>query len=362
MATPLLFSPITLRDTEFRNRLWIPPMCQYQATDGVASSWHLVHYGALARGGAGLVIIEATGVVPEGRISPACLGLWNDEQAEALRPIVQVAHDAGTKIAIQIGHAGRKASTPESFPGAPAGSLPIDDRGWETVGPTDEPFTGLRAPKALTVPEIEALVHRFSEAADRAVRVGFDAIEIHAAHGYLLSEFLSPLVNTRTDAYGGNLQGRAKFLRDIVRRIRGNHPDLPILVRISASDWRDDGMTPEMSRDLAALLQSDGVDFIDVSSASNVLESPVKVGPSYQTPFAAVVREAGLPVGAVGMILSAYQAEATLVTGQADVVFIGREALRNPHTPLAWAAELRADNLETFVPDSYHRAWAGQKR
>lgn len=332
-------------------------MCQYQATDGIANEWHTTHYASLARGGAGLVTIEATGVVPEGRITPNCLGLWNDEQAAALKTVVTKIHAAGAKAAIQLGHAGRKASTHPWLPGAKEGSIPLGEGGWETVGPTAEPFTGLRDPKALSVTEIKALIEKFREATTRAVNLGIDVVEIHAAHGYLLSEFLTPLVNTRTDQYGGDLQGRALFLREIVQSIRSDHPDLPLFVRISASDWRADGMTPEMSRDLAKLLKTDGADLIDVSSASNVLEAKVEVGPSYQTPFSNVVREAGLPVGAVGLIVSAAQAEATLVTGQSDVIFIGREALRNPFTPLAWAKELRTDNHADFVPGSYNRAW-----
>lgn len=357
MAHPRLFEPIRLRSLDVKNRLWVSPMCQYQAVDGVPGDWHLVHYGALARGGAGLVIVEATGVVPEGRITPGCVGLWNDDQERALGRVVDLIHQAGSRAAIQLGHAGRKASTAPALPGAPAGSLPLDCGGWETVGPTDHAFGELRAPSALSPSDIASLTDAFVAATDRAVRAGFDAVELHAAHGYLLSSFLSPLSNTRTDEYGGSLENRARFLRDTARRIRERHPDLPLLVRISASDWLPDGFQPEDGARVAEWLKADGVDFIDVSSGSNVPESRVTLGPSYQTPFAAVVRRAGLPVSAVGLITSAQQAETILLTGQADVVQIGREALRNAATPILWARQLRAHSAAELVPPSYHRAW-----
>lgn len=332
-------------------------MCQYQATDGVASSWHPTHYASFARGGSGLVVIEATAVTPEGRISNGCLGLWNDEQATALQPTIDLVHEAGAKVAIQLAHAGRKASVARGFPGAQDGSVPLDEGGWETVGPSPVSFTGLRDPRELTITEIKTIIAQFRESATRAVQIGCDAVEIHAAHGYLLHEFLSPLSNFRDDEYGGDVEGRARLVREIARVVRADHPNLPLLVRISASEWREDGFTPEDSRVLAGMLKEDGVDFIDVSSAANIREAHVSVGPGYQAQFAGTVREAGLPVGAVGLITSAEQAETLIVTGICDVVFIAREALRNPNTPISWAQQLRAATVGEIIPDSYHRAW-----
>lgn len=332
-------------------------MCQYQATDGLAGDWHTVHYGALARGGAGLVMVEATGVAPEGRITPACLGLWSDAHTEALREVVQVVHRWGGKVGIQLAHAGRKASLYPMYPGAPEGSMPLEEGGWETIAPSPVAFTGLRPPSELGVGEIDRLIEQFVEAADRAVEAGFDVVELHGAHGYIFSGFLSPLSNFRSDEYGGSFENRARLLREVCRRIRERHPDLPLVVRISASEWRDDGFLPEDGAALAALLCEDGVDLIDVSSGANVAEASIRVGPSYQTQFAPIVRRGGLPVGAVGMILSAEQAETIIAMELADVVSIGREALRNPFTPLKWSKELRSDRLHELVPASYHRAW-----
>lgn len=332
-------------------------MCQYQATDGVANNWHLIHYASFARGGAGMVIFEMTSVVPEGRISPGCLGLWNDEQAAALAPIVAEVKRAGARAAVQLAHAGRKASVYRHLPGEPDASLPLDEGGWETVGPTDEAFTGLREPNAMSQAAIREVREAFVAAVDRAVNAGFDAVELHGAHGYLFSSFLSPLSNTRSDDYGGSLENRARLLRETVRAIRARHPELPLLVRISASDWRDDGFQVEDATTVAEWLKADGVDFIDVSSGGNVAEMQIRPGPGYQVPFAAAVRRAGLPVSTVGLITQPWQAETILVTGQADVVQIGREALRNPATPIAWAKELRSDDLASLTPPSYWRAW-----
>lgn len=332
-------------------------MCQYQATDGVAGSWHPSHYASLARGGAGLVIVEATGVAPEGRISAGCLGLWNDEQAVALQSTVNLVHEAGSKIAIQLAHAGRKASVGLGFPGQPRTTISPDAGGWQTVGPSPVAFTGYRTPQELTVDEIQTIITQFRDAARRAVEIGFDAIELHGAHGYLLHEFMSPLSNFRDDAYGGDVEGRTRLVREIVRGIREDHPDIPLLVRLSASEWREGGFAPEDNRELAARLAEDGADLIDVSSGGNIGDATIKIGPAYQAPFAHTVREAGLPVSAVGLITSAEQAETLLGTGVCDVVMIGREALRNPHTPIAWAKQLRSDTIAEIVPHSYHRAW-----
>lgn len=360
MAHPLLFEPFALRGLTVRNRLWVAPMCQYSVTerDGVPRDWHLQHIGALARGGAGLVVMEATAVAPEGRISPEDLGLWNEEQQAAFARISGIAHAHGAAIAVQLAHAGRKASTYRSWPGEPNGSVPQSEGGWETVAPSALPFDEQYAtPRELTVDEIAGLVGAFSAAASRAVQAGFDAVEVHAAHGYLLQEFLSPLSNHREDAYGGPLENRARFTREVIRAIRGDHPDLPIIVRISGTDWVDGGFTVEEAATVSEWFAEDGADLVDVSSAGNSPLSVIPVGPSYQVPLAARVRRAGaLAVGAVGAITSAQQAEGILVTGQADVISLGRPLLANPHLPLQWAAELRSPNAAGLVPPQYHRA------
>ncbi|MGO2140520.1 MAG: NADH:flavin oxidoreductase/NADH oxidase [Leucobacter sp.] len=360
MPNPILFQPFSLRGLEVRNRLWVSPMCQYSVTerDGVPRDWHLQHIGGLARGGAGLVVVEATAVVPEGRISPEDLGLWNEQQESAFARLAGIAHSHGAAIAVQLAHAGRKAGTYKWWPGEPHGSVPVDAGGWETLGPSalafDEHHT---EPRALTSAEIAALVESFADAADRAVRAGFDAIEVHAAHGYLLQEFLSPLSNQRTDEYGGSLENRARFVREVVRAIRERHAELPILVRISGTDWVTGGFEAEDAAVLSGWLAEDGADLIDVSSGGNSPSISISAGPSYQVSLAARVRREGhLPVGTVGLITSAAQAEGILVTGQADVVFLGRPLLANPHLPLQWAAELRAPSATTLVPPQYHRA------
>ncbi|MBC9926475.1 MULTISPECIES: NADH:flavin oxidoreductase/NADH oxidase [unclassified Leucobacter] len=360
MSKPNLFSPIRLRDVEVRNRVWVSPMCQYSATEGVPNDWHVVHLGAFGRGGAGLVLAEATGVVPEGRISPGCLGLWNDEQEAAFAHVAKVVHSHGAKFGIQLAHAGRKASLYRMLPGQPDGSIPLSTpeaptEGWETVGPSAIAFPGLREPRALETAEVKDIVQAFIAAAARAARAGCDVVELHGAHGYILHSFLSPLSNERTDEYGGSPENRARLLREVVRGIRAEQPELPILVRISATEWTDGGFGIEDSKQLVGWLIEDGADFIDVSSGANI-PAKIPVGPSYQTMLAAKVREAGLPVGAVGMITSAAQAETILVTGQADVVFVGRAMLANPHLALAWAYELRADNADDFRPGPYMRA------
>lgn len=355
MSQSALFAPFPVRDLEIRNRLWVSPMCQYQALgrDGVATAWHQAHLGALARGGAGLVMIEATGVVPEGRISPFCLGLWNDDQRDALAPIVAFARSMGATVGIQLGHAGRKASTHPWMPDAPAGSVDLAEGGWETVAPSALAFGDYRAPRALSVAEIEALVAAFVASAGRAVTAGIQVIELHAAHGYLLHEFLSPLSNRRSDGYGGDLAGRARLLREVARAVRAAHPSTALFVRVSASEWRTDGFTPEEAREVAGWLAEDGVDLVDVSSGGNVPDAPIVVGPGYQVPFARTVREAGLPVAAVGMITSAAQAETLLRASLADAIFVGRPMLNDPHLPLRWARELRE---EPAAPASYWRA------
>ncbi|MCW2288201.1 NADH:flavin oxidoreductase/NADH oxidase [Leucobacter luti] len=358
MADPYLFRPFTLRGMEVRNRLWVAPMCQYSVTelDGIPRDWHLVHVGALARGGAGLVTLEATAVTAEGRISPRDLGLWSDEHTPAFARLAEIAHAHGARISVQLAHAGRKASTYPALPGFPAGTQPSSEGGWETVAPSAVPFGDFTTPRALEVPELHSITAAFVAAAGRAVAAGFDAIEVHAAHGYLLHEFLSPLSNLRDDGYGGDLAGRARLLRETVRAIRGAHPELPVVVRLSATEWVDGGFDLAESGVVVAWLAEDGADLIDVSSAANLPSAPIPVGPSYQVPLAASLRQGPLPVGAVGLITSAEQAEAILSTGQADVVYLGRPLLANPHLPISWAHELRAPVAAELVPAPYHRA------
>lgn len=341
-----------------RNRLWVSPMCQYSvaAEDGIPRDWHLVHIGALARGGAGLVTVEASAVLPEGRISPRDLGLWSDAHTPAFARLAEIAHAHGARISVQLGHAGRKASSHPWLPGFPSGGQSVADGGWQTVGPSGLPFGDYPAPRALTGDELPAIVAAFVAAADRAVAAGFDAVEVHAAHGYLLHSFLSPFSNRREDEYGGPLAGRARLLREIVRTIRDRHPDLPVMVRVSATEWVDGGFDLAECGQLVEWLAADGADLIDVSSAANLPSAPIPVGPSYQVPLAAALRSGPLPVGAVGMITSAAQAESVLATGQADIVSLGRPLLADPQLPLRWAHELRAPGAADLVPGPYHRA------
>lgn len=333
-------------------------MCQYSASarDGVATDWHFVHYAGMARGGAGLVIVEATGVLPEGRISPECLGLWNDQQQEALARVADLVHAAGSKIAVQLGHAGRKASTCAWLPGAVDGSVPEREGGWQTVAPSAIAFGDLAMPTELSVPNIKEAIAAFVAAASRAVAAGFDAVEIHGAHGYLGHQFLSPLSNTRQDEYGGDLWGRSRFLREVVAGVRDAHPELPILVRLSATDWVEGGLVAEDVRQVASWLQEVGADLIDVSSGGNVEKAKIPVGAGYQAALASTVRESGLPVAAVGMITNAQQAETLLRVGAADAVCVAREWLRNPYMGLHWAKELRAD-VEALRPEQVWRAF-----
>ena len=359
MVDPLLFRPFELRGMEVRNRLWVAPMCQYSVVeeDGVPRDWHLLHIGGLARGGAGLVIVEATAVVAEGRISPRDLGLWNDEQEGAFARLASAAHAHGAKVAVQLAHAGRKASTQPSLPGFPDGSVPEAEGGWRTVAPSAIAFGSFDLPRELDLDELPGVSAAFADSADRAVRAGFDAVEVHAAHGYLLHQFLSPLSNRRDDGYGGDLAGRARLLRESVRAIRDRHPDLPIIVRLSATEWRDGGFDVREAVRVTEWLEQDGADLVDVSSGGNVPDARIPVGPSYQVPLAEQLRREGtLPVGAVGLITQAAQAEAVLATGQADVVGLGRPLLTDPHLPIRWAHELRAPSAEALVPPQYRRA------
>lgn len=345
-----LLEPMTLRGVEFANRIWIPPMCMYSANDGVVGNFHIQHLGSLAAGGAGLVIAEATGIVPEGRISVGCAGIWDDKTAEAWRPAVEMVHELGGKVAIQLAHAGRKGSRNREWDG---GGAEIGAGGWQPVGPTDEAYPGYAQPRALTVTEIRGLVEAWAAAAKRAVAVGFDAVELHAAHGYLLHEFLSPLVNTRTDQYGGDLAGRARFVLEVAEAVRAA-VDVPLLVRLSATDWAEGGWDLEQSVWLCRELGNRGVDFIDVSTGGAVQQQNVPAGPHFQVPFAATIRlETGLPTGAVGLITEPAAAEKLLQNGEADVVLVGRAALRNPHWP--WFAVESLGGSMPNVPRQYRR-------
>lgn len=349
-----LFSPITLRDLTIRNRVWVAPMCQYSATDGLPDDWHLVHLGSFASGGAGLVITEATAVVPEGRISPEDTGIWNDEQRDAWARIVAFLHAQGAAAGIQLAHAGRKASTYSGFTGE-RGGVADADGGWRPVGPSAVPFAGLREdPEPLDRAGIARVVTAFGDAAERAVAAGFDVIELHAAHGYLLHEFLSPLSNLRDDEYGGGFENRVRLVLEVVREV-GSRVDVPLVVRLSATDWGEGGWTADETVRLAALLKDEGVDLVDTSTGGNVL-ADIPVEPGYQVPFARRVRtEAGIPTGAVGLITEPKQAEEILAEGSADVVLLARELLRDPHWPLRAAYEL-GDDVPELWPVQYRRA------
>ncbi len=350
-----LFEPLTLRSLTLRNRVWLAPMCQYSAVDGVPGDWHLVHLGARATGGFGLLLTEASAVTPEGRISPQDAGIWNDEQGRAWRRIVDFVHAQGVAIGVQLAHAGRKASTYRPW-AAESGSVPAADGGWTAVGPSAVPFDGYAEPAPLTEPQLAEVVAAFADAARRAVDTGFDTVEIHAAHGYLLHEFLSPLSNRREDDYGGSFENRVRLLLETVDAVRAAIPDgMPLLVRISGTDWIDGGWDVEQSTRLAVHLREHGVDLVDVSSGGNQPAS-IPVGPGYQVPLAAEVRlGAGVPTGAVGLITEPAQAEKVLANGEADVVLLARAALREPSWPLRAAHELGVTADDAGWPDQYER-------
>ena len=356
MTRPLLFEPLTLRALTVPNRIWLAPMCQYSATDGLPGDWHMVHLGARAQGGFGLILTEAAAVVPEGRISPQDAGIWSDEQARAWAPIVDFVRSQGAAIGIQLAHAGRKAST--FRPWSPVqGSVPVPDGGWRTVGPSPEPFPGLVEPHALTLAEIAEIPAAFAAAARRADAAGFDVVEIHAAHGYLLHEFLSPLSNTRTDAYGGSLENRARLLVETTDAVRAAWPESkPLFVRVSATDWLPGGLSVDDVAQVAKILGEHGVDLVDVSTGGNA-PAQIPVGPGYQVPAARDVRAvAGTAVSAVGLITDPAQAEQVLADGSADAVMLGREGLCDPHWPLRAAHALGLPDDEARWPAQYVRA------
>ncbi|MFG2550406.1 NADH:flavin oxidoreductase/NADH oxidase [Streptomyces sp. NPDC048581] len=355
-----LFEPYTLRDVTIPNRVWMPPMCQYSAAPegpdmGVPNDWHFAHYAARAAGGTGLIIVEATGVSPEGRISPYDLGIWNDTQVEAFRRITRFLASQGTVAGIQLAHAGRKASTDQPWKGgAPVGS---DAHGWQPVAPSPVAFAdGHPVPTELTVAELQEIVGQFAEAARRALAAGFEVAEVHGAHGYLINEFLSPYSNHRTDEYGGSYENRTRFALQVVDAVREVWPDdKPLFFRISATDWlEENGWTADDTVRFAADLQAHGIDLLDVSTGGNAARARIPVGPGYQVPFAARVKaETSLPVAAVGLITDVEQAEKIIANGEADAVLLGRELLRSPSWARHAARELGGD---VHVPDQYHRS------
>ncbi|WEB39088.1 NADH:flavin oxidoreductase/NADH oxidase [Streptomyces yunnanensis] len=361
-----LFEPFRLRSLTIPNRVWMSPMCQYSADAsgpdiGVPGDWHFAHYGARAVGGTGLIMVEATAVSPEGRISPGDLGIWNDRQSAAFRRITSFLKEQGTVPGVQIAHAGRKASTDAPW----RGGAPVDHdaHGWQPVGPSPLPFDeGHPVPDELTVEGIQQVVQDFAAAARRARDAGFEVVEIHGAHGYLIGEFLSPHTNHRTDTYGGSFANRTRFALEVVDAVRAVWPEeLPVFFRISATDWltenpddEREGWTADDTVRFAADLKAHGVDLLDVSTGGNAPKARIATGPGYQVPFAERVRaEVGLPVGAVGEITEARQSEKIIENRQADAVLIGRELLRNPYFARHAARELGG---EVAAPVQYHRA------
>ncbi len=339
---PALFDPLTIRDVTFGNRVFVSPMCQYSSENGYANDWHLVHLGSRAVGGAGLVLTEATAVLPEGRISPQDLGIWEDGHIAMLSDIVSFIHEQGSVAGMQLAHAGRKASTSRPWEGHDV--VPESEGGWtKVVAPSAIPFSETYPmPQTLTLEGIQEVVDGFAAAARRACQAGFRVVEIHAAHGYLISEFLSPLSNKREDEYGGSFENRTRLCREVVTAVRSAWPkELPVFIRVSATDWVEGGWTIEESVRLAIELKTMGVDLIDSSSGGTALHAKIPVGPGYQTQFAERIRrEAGAMTGAVGMITSPEQAEHIIRTGQADAVIMAREFLRDPYWPLRAANEL----------------------
>jgi 2,4-dienoyl-CoA reductase-like NADH-dependent reductase (Old Yellow Enzyme family) len=339
MSEAALFQPFQTRGVTLPNRIVMSPMCQYSAIDGFVNDWHLVHLGARATCGAGLVIVEATAVEPRGRITPGCTGLWSDEHVPGLRRIVDFIHSQGAKAGIQIGHAGRKASCAVPW----QGGLYLTEGAWQTVAPSPLPFRpGEPTPHELTRTEIAATLLLFTAAARRALAAGFDLIEIHGAHGYLISEFLSPLANQRNDEYGGGFDNRVRLALETADAVRSVWPaELPLWFRVSATDWVPGGWGGDDTVALAQLLSDHGVDLLDCSSGAVTPDAKIPYAPGFQVPFAErVKREAGMPSGAVGGIREVAQAEAILTEGRADVVLLGRELLRNPYWPIRAAQEL----------------------
>lgn len=349
----MLFQPIKIKNITFKNRVVVSPMCQYSATDGIANDWHLVHYGSRAVGGAGLIIVEATGVSPEGRISPGDLGIWNDEQVAPLKRIVDFIHSNGSVAGIQLAHAGRKAS--HQAPWLGSDQITASKGGWLTVGPSSIPFSVVEEPPIeLDETGINKIIQDFKNAAIRSREAGFKVLEIHAAHGYLLHEFLSPISNHRTDQYGGSFENRIRLLLEVTDSVKSVWPnDLPLFVRLSATDWMEDGWDLEQTVKLAAILKDSGVDLVDCSSGGNAIDQKIVLGPGYQVAFSEAIKKTGVLTGTVGMITSAEQAEEILIENKADMVLFGRELLRNPYFPLISGSKM---DKEMEWPLQYLRA------
>lgn len=335
-----LFDPLVIGNIEFANRVWVSPMCQYKAVDGFIGQWHEVHLGSFATGGTGLIMVEATGVVPEGRISIGCPSIEDDAHAQAFKRPIDFAHQHNVKMGIQLAHAGRKASTMHPWDDHRIAS-PAEG-GWQAVSSSAIAFEGYAVPRALTVDEIHQLTQDFAAAAKRSVEVGFDVIELHAAHGYLFHQFYSPLANKRTDEYGGSFENRIRFLIETVDAVKAAIPaGTPLFVRISATDWVDNGWNLIDSVELCTQLKAHGVDLVDVSTGGNVHNAPIKATPGFQVPFATAIKaETGILTSAVGLITEPEQADHIIQTGEADAVFLARAFLRNPRWPLAAAEKL----------------------
>ncbi|WP_160122947.1 NADH:flavin oxidoreductase/NADH oxidase [Rhodovarius lipocyclicus] len=352
---PFLFRPLTLRGVTARNRIMLAPLCEYSATDGVANDWHLVHLGARAIGGAGIICTEATHVSPEGRITPHCLGLWNAAQRDALARVVDFIVAHGATPAIQISHAGRKASVARPWEGG--GPLSPEQGGWQTFGPSARPFTqAYPTPQAMTKADIARVTADFAHSARLALQAGFQIAELHGAHGYLLHQFLSPLVNEREDEYGGSLENRARFLLEVVAAVRAEWPKhLPLFVRLSCTDWVEGGLSADETVEVCRMLAATGdVDLIDASSGGADPRQKIRPSPGYQVPFAERIRrEAGIATGAVGMINTPDLAEEILANGRADLIIMGRKLMADPHWPLKAAAALHVAGA--WVPQ-YERA------
>jgi len=350
-----LFEPFTIRSKTSRNRIWIAPMCQYSCEDkdGMASQWHLVHLGSRALGGAGLVMCEATAIRPDGRISPWDTGIWNDEQAKAWQQTTKFIKEAGALAAIQLAHAGRKASHYREWSGS--GAVKEADGGWQPVSSTSEEFPGYNTPRELTTAEIKELVDQWAQAAKRSVDAGFDVIEIHAAHGYLIHQFLSPITNQRTDEYGGSKGNRARFLLEIVEGIREEIGEkIPLSVRFSATDYREDGFTVADCAEVAKWCEEVGADLFDISSGGLVLGVNIPFGPGYQVPMADEIAEGvSSPVAAVGLITTGVQAEEILQSTHIEIIMIARASLRDPYWPLRAAFDL--DVELDYWPHQYTR-------
>lgn len=349
-----LFSPISIKGVTLKNRIIVSPMCQYSSVDGFASDWHFVHLGSFAIGGAALLLVEATGVSPEGRISPSDLGLWKDEHVEKLAQINAFVKQQGAVPGIQLAHAGRKASTMVPWEGGD--EVKPENGGWQTVAPSAIPYAdNYPKPIALDAAGIQKVIADFTSATERALKAGFEVIEIHASHGYLLHQFLSPLSNDRSDAYGGSFENRIRLLLEVLDGVQSVLPkEIPLFVRMPGSDWAEGGWTPEDASALAQILKDKGVDVMDVTSGGVVSHQKIAVGPAYQTPFAAKVkRETGALTSTAGLITNAVQAESILVNEEADLIMMAREFLRDPHFPLRAARDLKV-NIDW--PVQYERA------